>query len=185
MGKFNYFEGLERLSSLSLSALMLTVQGKEQELSPLRLEADTRVLNIEDALFTDFLPPLERDNIAAMAHALYRIIDSVSELISEPSATPAFMKENDELHVCIELGKKLNEGVRLLRKIRAPKELPDISGFRRQLSLGRDAHKRMLCRVRSGTLPRSCGEAIILTARLRIELAEAYDKLVEIMLENI
>jgi hypothetical protein len=43
----------------------------------------------------------------------------------------------------------------------------------------------MLSRVRSGALSKNRAEAIILTGRLRSELALAFDEIIEIMLNNI
>lgn len=183
--KYNYFEDLEKLSSLSLSAVVHSCGGSSQPLPRLRPECDALVCRIEDNLFADFLPPLERDNIAAAAHCLSRIVDKAYELRSEPYADCAFMKTNDEAAVCIKLARELSDAVGLLRRIRRPEEMPDLQGYRVLLDEGRDAHKRMLTRVRSGQVSKSRAEAIILTGRLRGELSLAFDEIIEIMLNNI
>ncbi|MBQ8850625.1 MAG: hypothetical protein IJ011_09865 [Clostridia bacterium] len=186
MVKYNYFEDLEKLSELSLSAVCLACGTEEKaNISDIRRECDRLVCKTEDALFSDFLPPLERDNIAATAHCLSRIIDTVSELTSDPSATATFMKTNEEAAVCIKLSEELRNGIFLLRRIRKPDENPDLQGYRQLLSEGRNAHKRMLAKVRSGALSKKHAEAIILTGRLRSELSTAFDELIEIMLNNI
>lgn len=183
--KYNYFEDLEKLSSLSLSAVTLSCGGNSQEFAVIRSECDALVCKIEDNLFADFLPPLERDNIAAAAHCLSRIVDRVYELRSEPSADQAFMRTNDEAIVCVKLAEELSRAVLLLRRIRRPEEIPDLQGYRELLDEGRAAHRRMLSRVRSGAVPKSRAEAIILTGRLRGELSLAFDEIIEIMLNNI
>lgn len=185
MVKYNYFEDLEKLSSLSLSAVIHACGGDSKPISRLRPECDALVCKIEDNLFADFLPPLERDNIAAAAHCLYRIVDRVYDLRSEPSADSAFMKANDEAAVCVKLAEELSRAVFLLRRIRRPEEMPDLQHYRALLDEGRAAHRRMLCRVRSGAVSKSRAEAIILTGRLRGELALAFDEIIEIMLNNI
>jgi len=184
--KYNYFEDLEKLSVLSLSAVTLSC-GIEQPkgISDIRKECDSIVCKIEDTLFTDFLPPLERDNIAATAHCLSRIVDKSSELLSDATATPAFMRSNDEAAVCVKLAEELTREIFLLRKIRRPEEMPNLQGYRELLSEGRSAHKQMLSKVRGGTISRKHAEAIILTGRLRSELSLAFDEIVEIMLNNI
>ena len=183
--KYNYFEDLEKLSSLSLSAIELCCGDNVDQVLRIRPECDALVCRIEDNLFADFLPPLERDNIAAAAHCLSRIVDRAYELRSEPSADAAFMKSNDEAVVCVKLAQELSRAVHLLRRIKRPEEMPDLQGYRVLLDEGRDAHRKMLRRVRSGAVSKSRAEAIILTGRLRGELSIAFDEIVEIMLNNI
>ncbi len=186
MVKCNYFENLEELSKISASAVRIAcTTDTKSDISELRIEGDRLVLLTEDALFSDFLPPLERDNIAAAAHSLSRIIDVSSELISDISVKNGAMICNEEADICVRLADKLSSCISLLRRIRKPNETPDIQGFRELLSQGRKAHRKMIQKVRSGAIPRSSAEAIILTGRLRSELSRAFDELVEIMLNNI
>ena len=189
MVKYNYFEDLEKLSVLSLSAVSLACGSAERsdvsDFSELRKECDRLICKTEDALFLDFLPPLERDGIAAIAHCLSRIVDRAADLLSDPYATAAFMQRNEEAEICVRLAEELKKGIFVLRRIKKPSECPDLRGYRALLSEARCAHKRMLCAVRSGTVSKCHAEAIILTARLRTELSEAFDELVEIMLNNI
>ena len=189
-GKYNYFDDLEALSTLSLSATSLACSISDGEptgvcLSDLRRECDRLICKIEDALFSDFLPPLERDSIAAMTHCLSRVIDRSADILSDPYTTAAFMQSNQESIVCVKLANELKNGIFMLRRIKKPSECPDLRGHRELLSEGRQAHKNMLCAVRSGKISKCHREAIILTARLRTELSEAFDKLIEVMLNNI
>ena len=185
-GKYNYFDDLEALSALSLSATSLAC-GREKGLniSELRRECDRLICKIEDTLFSDFLPPLERDGIAAVAHCLSRVVDRSSELLSDPYATTPFMRSNEEAAVCIRLAEALKDGIFMLRRIRRPSECPDICGYRELLCEGRQSHKRMLAAVRRGEVSKCHRETIILTSRLRTELSEAFDRLIEVMLNNI
>ena len=186
MVKYNYFEDLEKLSSLALSAVSIASGApSDEKLTDLRHECDRIVCKTEDALFSDFLPPLERENIAASAHCLSRIVDRASELVADPYATPAFMKQNEEAIICVRLAEELKKGIFLLRRIKRPEENPDLCGYRELLSKGRCAHRHMLSKVRSGNLSKKHAEAIILTGRLRSELSQAFDELIEIMLSNI
>lgn len=186
MVKYNYFENLEKLSSLSLSAVLLACkEGSRGDISEMRKTGDRLVCETEDALFSDFLPPLERDNIAASAHCLSRVIDKASELLSDTACSPSFIRSNEEGKICIQLAEELHASISILKQIRKPDELPNTQGFRELLREGSLAHKRMLQKLHSGSIPRSCAEAIILTGRLRSELSRAFDELVEIMLNNI
>lgn len=184
--KYDYFENLEKISDLALSAVRLACLCEgDSDMTTLRLSCDRLVCETEDALFNDFIPPLERDNIAAAAHTVSRVIDKAYELFSHTAASSQFKKCNEEAEICVRLAEKLKEEVSILKKIRRPKETPDIQGFRELLSEGRDAHRRMLAKIRSGALPRGCAESVILTGKLRSELSVAFDEIVEIMLNNI
>ena len=189
MVKYHYFESLEELSALAATAVSLacgTASVKEQsKLSDLRRSCDRLVCELEDALFSDFLPPLERDNLAACAHSLSRVAEQASELFCHGLHAPSALRHNEEGEICIKLSALLCDAVARLRRIRRPDEAPDVQGFRKLLSDGRSAHNTMLAKVHSGTLPRSAAQSIILTGRLRCELSRAFDELVEIMLNNI
>jgi len=184
--KYYYFENLEKLSSLSCSAVSLACSGNSKgDFSNIRMSCDRLVCETEDALFSDFLPPLERDSIAAAAHSLSRITDRAGELLSDSGIEPSLMRYNEEAKICAKLSEELDRHIRILRKIRRPDEMPNIQGFRKLLCEGREAHKSMLKRLRCASLPKNYAECIILTGRLRTELSVAFDLLVEIMLNNI
>ena len=189
MVKYHYFETLEQLGELASSAVSLACGSaslKEQSnLSTLRRSCDRLVCELEDALFSDFLPPLERDNIAACAHSLSRVVEQASELFCHGLHSPIGTKQNEEGQICVRLATLLCESVALLPHIRRPDETPDVQGFRKLLGDGRNAHSSMLAKLHSGVLPRSAAQGIILTGRLRCELSHAFDELVEIMLNNI
>ncbi len=185
MGKYHYFETLEQLSELSERAVTFSCTEKEEggkkEFSSLRLSCDRLLCELEDALFSDFLPPLERDSIAACAHSLSRVIDQAWEL----SAHHMPPNSNEEGLVCVRLAEHLTRSVQMLRRLNKPDELPDSQSYRRLLCEGRAAHRSMLEKLRRGTVPRSAAGAIIQTGRLRTELSRAFDEMVEVMLNNI
>lgn len=189
MVKYNYFEKLEQLSALAESAVQLTCGNiphrDSQDVSNLRKACDRLICELEDALFSDFLPPLERENIAACAHCLSRVMDQASELLGYLSLLPPAAKVNEEGRICIRLAAHIKDSIAMLPKIRKPDEMPDIQGFRQLLNEGRNAHTAMLAKLHAGVLPRSAAQAIILTGRLRSELSRTFDELVEIMLNNI
>lgn len=188
MVKYNYFEQLEKLSELARSAVTLACGSqsatRREEFSSIRRACDRSVCELEDALFSDFLPPLERDNLAACAHALSRVVDAAAELCHHPATLPT-VKQNEESAVCVKLAESLSEAVSMLKRIRKPDEIPDRQGFRKLLSEGRCAHNAMLSKLHAGALPRSSAQTIIQVGRLRAELSRAFDELVEIMLNNI
>ncbi|MBO5938641.1 MAG: hypothetical protein J6Q82_03985 [Clostridia bacterium] len=187
--KYDYFETLEQLSLHASDAVRLACapkpSGDTKSISSLRKRSDKLICELEDALFSDFLPPLERETIAGCAHCLSRVVDQASELLCHASYAPPLERQNEEGLVCLRLCEKMCEAISLLRRIRKPDELPDMQGFRSLLAEGRRAHGAMLSRVHSGILPKSAAQTIILTGRLRAEISHAFDVLVEIMLNNI
>ena len=191
MAKFQYFEALEELSASAVRAVRLSCKSKcstekdKKELSDIRIAADKCVCELEDALFSDFLPPLERDGIAACAHCLSRVIDRASDLAASVKNSPCNQKGDDEQKICIRLCELLHEDIALLKKIRKPSEMPSHRAFRALLSKGRAAHADSIAGISAGALPKSRANSIILCAKLRAELARSYDELVEIMLNNI
>ena len=189
MVKYNYFKNLEVLSSLAEASVKLACGSfspkENQEFPSLRRSSDRLICDLEDALFSDFLPPLERENIAACAHCLSRVIDQAADLRNHGAIGGLGGKVNEEGRICLKLAHALTESIAMLPRIRKPNETPDTEGFRALLAEGRAAHTAMLSKVRSGTLPRSAAQTIILTGKLRAELSRAFDELVEIMLNNI
>lgn len=189
MVKYNYFESLESLSALAAQAVLLacgrSAREEKQGFSSLRRSCDRLLCELEDALFSDFLPPLERDSIAACAHCLSRVMDQAIELSGHTAPTSSAARINEEGKICVRLAEQLKQAIAMLPKLRKPNEMPDCQGFRKLMGEGRTAHASMLKQLHEGTLPRSWAQTIILTGRLRAELSLAFDELVEIMLHNI
>lgn len=189
MAKYPYFEALETLSALAVQAVQIACTDafkKEKEtLRTIRLSRDKSVCELEDALFCDFLPPLERDNLAAMAHGLSRVIDCASDLALSKMHISVTSLANEEARICILLAEQLERDIGRLRTIRKPSEMPSLREFRELLAEARASHGTMLGRVASGAFPRQAAETIILCGKLRSELSRAFDELVEIMLNNI
>ena len=187
--KYDYFETLEQLSHLAHEAVRLACSyapsGDAQSIASIRKRADRIICELEDTLFSDFLPPLERETIAGCAHSLSRVVDQASELLCHAAYAPLPEKGNEEAAICLQLCEKMVASIAMLRKIRKPDEVPDVGGFRALLAEGRRAHGMMLSRVHSGILPKNAAQTIILTGRLRSEISRAFDELVEMMLNNI
>ena len=191
MSKIDYFDCLVKISELSEASVILasdnrTEKSRSATAIKLRTECDKLICELEDSLFSDFLPPLERNSIAACAHSLSRVIEKANELsiYQESTRTPLGYK-NEECNTCIKLASELKKYTSILKNIRKPTETPDIEGFRKILEEGRAANKNFLKKMQHGTLPSSAMRISILTARLRFELSRAFDDLIEIMLNNI
>ncbi len=186
MSKYDYFGALESLSELSARAVEAACSYPRRKAtdppSALRRACDRTVCELEDTLFSDFLPPMERETLAACAHCLSHVVNEATELLA---ATPQDSRKNEEGLVCIRLAALLRDTVRMLQKISKPNVLPRTQAFRELLTEAREAHEHMLACLRAGALPRSMATAIIQTGRLRNTLSEAFDCVVEVMLENI
>ena len=68
MPKFDYFKAIEELSATAVSAVCIScyvgyTKKEKNKLWAIRLSADKYLCEIENALFSDFLPPLERASI--------------------------------------------------------------------------------------------------------------------------
>ena len=191
MVRFHYFETLEELSELAVRAVFCSCVGTRSaenaraELCSLRVSADKAVCELEDALFSDYLPPLERDSIAACAHCLSRVIDRAIDLCVSLYRMPMSVRDNAEAEICVELARSLHSDISLLRTIRKPSEMPSHRQFRALLAEGRAAHTASMSKISTGALPKNAASSVIMCGKLRAELARSFDELVEIMLNNI
>lgn len=190
MPKINYFDALERLSTLTSRAVFLACSTPKasyhSEIVTLRHTADKTVCELEKALFCDFMPPLERNSIASCAHSLERIMEKCAEILNYRSSKGSFYeRKNKEAELCICLAEAIEENIFRLRRIKKPSELPDFIGFRKTLCDARNAHAALQKRLSSGVYPKSAQQAQILIGRLRCELSRCFDDLIEIMLNNI
>ena len=189
MARPNYFFILEGLSKKVCEALALACScGKEsnrRELLRLRSDCDKMVCELEDSLFCDFIPPLERDNIAALAHSFLRIVSRAVEHECTAAGRAQRSGISEEERLCIELAKRLADNTAKLRHIRNPQTTPSLAEFRALLRKASDAHNSYISKINDGTVPRSCALVAFSAARVRLELAHSFDELVEIMLGNI
>ena len=190
MPKLNYFDSLERLALFSSRAVFIACspQGytSRSELVDMRHSADVIICELEKALFSDFMPPLERHNIAACAHSLERILEKSSEILNYHSSKSFFTEEkNKEAEICIRLSASIEKNIFRLRKIKRPEELPDFAGFRDLLTEARSSHNDLERKLSTGAFPPSSHRTLDLYGRLRSELSHCFDDIVEIMLNNI
>lgn len=163
-------------------------KGNKERLSFLRCECDRTICSIEDALFSDFIPPLQRDNIASLAHGFARIINRASEHYNAAVSSPykqGGVQENEEERLCVILAEKLSQNTSMLRQIRNPEKMPSLTEFRATLRQAGEAHNAYLSKIGTGTVPRSCAMRAFSTARLRFEISRCFDGLIEVMLGNI
>ena len=190
MPKFNYFDSLEKLALLCSRSTFIACSGikpsSQSEIASIRHSADRALCELEQMLFSDFMPPLERVSICAEAHSLIRIIERCAEITSYRTTKNFFgERKNKEAELCIRLSQLIEENMIKLRHIKRPDQLPDLIGFRRLVCDARNAHAAMQKKLNSGVYPRSAQHSLCMQGKLRIELARAFDELIEVMLANI
>ena len=184
MKKTDYFALLEDLSKNTLLAVKIACGRTDtcgEEVVRIRLECDRAVCTVENALFEDFITPIERDNIAALAHSLWRVGDRAIELYEGfPQRREGI--ENGEEALCVTLAEKLFEATQMLRQIRSTEKMPDFCDFRELLRRAFEAHNSYLMLINSGKAPRSSAHRAFAVARVRAEISRCFDELVEVML---
>jgi len=190
MPKQNYFDTLERLSVLCNRAVFIVCTQQRitshTELCSIRHSADKIVCELEKTLFSDFMPPLDRANIAACSHSLVRVMEKCSEISGYRASRGIFAeKKSKEAELCIRLSQLIEENVLRLKKIKHPEELPDFPGFRKLICEARAAHQTMLKKMNTGIYPKSSQQSVMLIGQLRCELSRCFDDIIEIMLNNI
>ena len=183
MQKINYFELLEDISLLCTRAIFLAsgntrtlLQKSILECQSLQEQCMEKICEIENFLFTDFLPPLERRSIAEAAHGMSRIVEYSYQAVFQKLQRSGYDKRSKEPEICLKLAEILEESVKLLKKIKKPNQLPRAEEFREILVLARKTERSSQKRQSSSSL---C------MAELREELSDCFDKIIEIMLCNI
>ena len=186
MAKFDYFEALEYFSQ-ELTIAVETACSHKEELTlgargSKRATLDHKLCRMENALFCDFLPPLERDNIASFAHCLLHTWEVAGDhgAIRRPQLPPT-----EEEKACIRLAQELQQSTAILRRVRSPGEMPQLRGFRDRLRAASDAHRADMERLNNGSLPRAAYQILLSAGKLRMELSHCFDQLIEVMLHNI
>ncbi len=192
MARPNYFLILEGLSKKVAEAVALACRcGREhtennrKNLLKLRCDCDKMVCELEDNLFCDFIPPLERDNIAALAHSYLRIVARAVEHECIACTRGQGNTVSEEEKLCIELAGKLSQNTEMLRRIKDPHTTPSLAEFRALVRKASDAHNTYIARIGDGSVPRSSAHRAFSAARMRLEISRSFDELVEVMLGNI
>ncbi len=190
MARFNYYDCLERLSVLSSRAVFIacsaTPSSHKGELTALTATADKAICELERSLFSDFMPPLERSDIAACAHSVSHVISSAYELSAARCRESLLLeRKNKEAEICIRLSQMIEEGVSSLRRLKHPDQLPDLVRFRKLLCDARVWHASAQRKLSAGIYPRSAQSYLSLLRALCHSLDSCFDTLIEIMLSNI
>lgn len=189
MAKYNYFDILEMLSDIACNAVNTACSDKytekKESFEVLRAKLDSTVLELERSLFGDFLPPLERNNIAQYAHSLSDIVSSANEYITIRHKLCCPAQRFEEPSLCISLANEIRDATSILRKIKKSGQMPELKRFREYLRTAEEAHSADLSKVQGAVLPKAYETIITYAGNLRTELSATFDTLIEIMLNNI
>lgn len=183
MQKNNYFDSLEELAVLCTRSVFLAssstrpaIHRASLEMQELQSHALELLCSVEETLFFDFLPPLERQSIAEIAHSLCRIIEASARLLHQKSAKPSAEKRIKGAEVCSALSSIIEDSVKMLKRIKKPSTIPELRKFRELL---------LSSRRLSRTAQKKQSFGLSLVCELREELSDCFDKIVEAMLRNI
>lgn len=188
MVKYDYFEALDTLALYASETVKIACSentSSKKQLEDIRAKSSQKLLSLENSLFSDFLPPLERDSIVAYAHTLKALIDTACEHFTLCQTCSAIRKKSDEEKLCISLVSEIKEDTAILRNLKKPKETPDIQKFRDILHKAIQAHVSELSKISNGAVQKSLTPIILSTGRLRASLSHCFDSLIETMLYNI
>ena len=187
MVKYNYFEVLDEMALYAHNAVKAVCAegGSKKIFSEIRSDCNKTLFSLENALFSDFLPPLERDNIAAYAHCLSRVVDTATEHFALSHSIGISRRKSEEERICLELAAEIKKSTSMLKKLKKPGEIPNIEKFRELLHAGLELHNAEISKINSGSLPKAYAQSVLSVGRLRIELSRCFDELLEIMLNNI
>ncbi len=188
--KYNYFDALEALSQCALETVRASCSVDPVISSKLPSEKRTNfnsmLLELENSLFEEFLPPLKRESIAEYAHCLSRLTDAACEhMTAKLSIRSSTAKQSEEEKICIELAKRIHEGTAMLKALKKPGETPDIKEYRELSCRALDAHNAESRAAKRGALCGGREEQILSAGKLRSELSLCFDGLLELMLNNI
>lgn len=189
MIKYDYFEALEAMVICATKAVSYACadrsSSKKEDISHLRAEANKTLISLQKALFLDFLPPLGREDIAALAHSLSGIIDAAHSHASLSLSLGGSRRRGEGERICITLAEELKSCVTMLRRLKKNDKLPDIEKIRELLHSGAEAHTADIAKIISGGLPQKRLEIVLSTDRLCTAISRGFDTLIEVMLNNI
>lgn len=178
MLKYDYFSAICSLTEKSCETVEYSFKLRSQtplKISRIRAEVYKTVYEIESALFSDFLPPLDRASLAAYSHTLRELTDTA--LVYSRCAPPQYVSLSSKgfESSCSSLCEMLKAGSAMLDKIKKSSETPRIDEFRRTKS-------KALESICDGSLT---PQVFAARQELLLSISAAFDALIVLMLENI
>ena len=178
MLKYDYFSILRALTDNSCEAVEYACKKRAQahiKISKIRGGSYKTLCELEEALFSEFLPPLDRSSIAAYAHALCAVTDSALVYSRSSSLQYAGISTKGFDSSCVSLCEILAEGCAMLEKIKKSSEIPRVEEFREKKT-------RALESICEG----ACAPQIFVARQdLLFAISDAFDSLLALILKSI
>ena len=184
MLKYDYFSVMQTLADKSSDAVGYACTrrvGNAQRIPVLRAECHKLLCDLERALFSEFLPPLDRASIAAYAHALCDVTDNALLYAGAAPIQYAKISQKDFDSACLSLCEILCETTAVLDKIKKSSEIPRLEEFREKKALAIEKIFTGASSIQSSRTP----HIFIAREELLASISYAFDSLVEIILKNI
>ena len=184
MLKYDYFSTLCELTDKSREAVEYACKKRTHayiKISRIRAESYKTLCELEHALFSEFLPPLDRSSIAAYAHALCSIVDCAIAYASlSPISRPHSVKGGFE-GACISLCELLSEGTSMIESIKKSSDTPKLEEFREKKGQTLNSLCEWLVATQNPHQPQ------LFSARQELlsSISSAFDTLIELILKNI
>lgn len=190
MPKLNYYDTLEGLSLLSSRAVFIACSKQsattENEIREISDRSDGIISELIATLFSDFMPPLERESIAECAYSILRIIERASDMITFRARQSTLAdQKSKEAELCIRLARSVEENVFKLRRLRRSNERPDTEEFCKLVREARSSHETLCHQIVSRGYQYQALRFVELTGALRTELTICFYAIVRIMLCNL
>ena len=178
MLKYNYFSSLCKLTEKCCTGAELACKNGAQasiKINKALTEAYTSLCELERALFSEFIPPLDRSGIVAYAHALCSLSDAA---IVYSTASPTRRLSSSPKGFdgyCVSLCDILRESSAMLNGIKKSSEIPRIEEFR-------GARSQALASI---YIPPLSPQAVCARQGLIFAISGAFDTLIELILKSI
>ncbi len=184
MMKYDYFNALESLASKALESVSAATRGtpaRPSAIYEITRECYSLSGDIERALFSDFLPPLDTESIVTYAHSLTSLADAALIYSALRPVSRGVSHAAKFERTCKELSVLISQSTALLRKIKKTPDIPNIEHFKKLKSDALE-DSLSLCKGLADTLKPKPTEAEL---RLILALSDTFEILIEVMLKNI
>lgn len=178
MLKYDYFSTLHTLTDKSCEAVEYAGKKRVQshiKISKIRADSYKILCELERALFSEFLPPLDRASIAEYAHALCEITDAALVYSNSSPLQYSAISGNGFYLSSLSLCEILKETVQMLEKIKRSSEIPRVDEFRKAKTQALECICEGACTA----------QIFVARQELLCTISYAFDVLVKLILKNI
>lgn len=190
MSKFNYFNSIEEISVLCSRAVFLCCSPNEpthiKEFTSIIHSANDKICDVEQILFCDFMPPLERNSIAQCVHSLEAVFSRSVDIMSyRRTENYDIERQNREAELCVSMMRYIEKDIPLLRRLKKSTEKPHFKEFRSLIFQALEAHAAHQKKYAANTSSPRSQKIQELIGALRRELTQCFNTITEVILSNI